>query len=292
MAKIAEQQAKLKGKRKDIKARPIKTQKGLEAQYRKELNKLVRALQEEVRVNIMPLLKSQQKEFIADSIYETVISAIAAIKNKFTKVPVVFAPIVNNMIKKIDTNNHNRTTANINTAIGVDLSSIIQSANLQGILEAENAKNISLIKSIPDEFFKDIETTVLNGMTEGKRFETIAKEISGIKDISSVFGKLEKRAKLIARNEVGNINATLTKKRQEALGISMYEWQTASDERVRESHTVLNGKMCRWDDNTVYSDDNGKTWKKKSSIGGELKHPGMAINCRCTSIPFIKIEED
>ena len=56
-------------------------------------------------------------------------------------------------------------------------------------------------------------------------------------------------------------------------------------ERVRESHRALNGKLCRWDDDTVYSEDGGKTWKSRAAIGGYIGHPGADYQCRCISSP-------
>ena len=97
----------------------------------------------------------------------------------------------------------------------------------------------------------------------------------------------ESRARLIARDQIGKLNSQLTRERNEALGIDKYIWSTSEDERVRESHKVMNGKLCRWDDPTVYSDDGGQTWKSRASIGGEQEHPGIPVNCRCISSPFM-----
>ena len=63
-------------------------------------------------------------------------------------------------------------------------------------------------------------------------------------------------------------------------GLSMYVWDTSGDERVRESHAVMEGLLCRWDDATVCSYDGGRTWKPRPS-GAVLMHPGMDYQCRC-----------
>ena len=60
----------------------------------------------------------------------------------------------------------------------------------------------------------------------------------------------------------------------------MYVWDTSGDERVRESHAVMEGLLCRWDDATVCSYDGGRTWKPRPS-GAVLMHPGMDYQCRC-----------
>lgn len=63
-------------------------------------------------------------------------------------------------------------------------------------------------------------------------------------------------------------------------GLSMYVWDTSGDERVRESHTVMEGLLCRWDDATVCSYDGGRTWVPRPA-GAVLMHPGMDYQCRC-----------
>jgi len=74
------------------------------------------------------------------------------------------------------------------------------------------------------------------------------------------------------------------RERMESAGLSMYEWSTAQDERVRPSHALMEGKICKWDDPTVYSTD-GKTWKPRPE-GAPLVHPGEEEGCRCTALSY------
>ena len=109
------------------------------------------------------------------------------------------------------------------------------------------------------------------------------------------------RARLIARDQVGKLNARLTKQRMEDIDVNLYEWRTAGDERVRSTHSPLNRKICSWEDNTVYADSveeavNGE-WKQRSDIGAFEGIPGEDIQCRCTGTPVFaelnqEIDED
>jgi hypothetical protein len=79
----------------------------------------------------------------------------------------------------------------------------------------------------------------------------------------------------------------------------MYIWSTSGDERVRgtpkseggkypdaiPSHYLMNEKLCRWDDSTVYSDDGGKTWRDRPAGAVQL-HPGEDYQCRCTALAY------
>jgi SPP1 gp7 family putative phage head morphogenesis protein len=143
-------------------------------------------------------------------------------------------------------------------------------------------QNVKLIKSIQDKSITDIEGIIQRGIQTGRRHEDIAKEIQ------KKFRTSRKRAKFIARDQVSKLNGAITKTRQTDLGIDMYIWRTSEDERVRNPHSVLNGKLMRWDNPSVYSKDSGKTWLQRSSIGGYIGIPGEDFNCRCYAEPYFK----
>ena len=71
----------------------------------------------------------------------------------------------------------------------------------------------------------------------------------------------------------------------EEIGLELYVWSTSSDDRVRESHALMEGLLCRWDDASVCSYDNGKTWEPRPSGAIDL-HPGQDIQCRCIGLAF------
>jgi SPP1 gp7 family putative phage head morphogenesis protein len=153
---------------------------------------------------------------------------------------------------------------------------------LRGEIDSFVAENVSLIKSIPDQALTTIEGMAQRGVRSGASAADIAKEIQ------ERLGVTKSRARLIASDQVGKLNGDLTKKRQTALGIETYYWQTSRDERVRESHKVMNGLLCRWDDPTLISKDNGGTWIKRSSIGGDNGSPGYPVRCRCSADPNLE----
>jgi uncharacterized protein with gpF-like domain len=109
--------------------------------------------------------------------------------------------------------------------------------------------------------------------------------------------------KTIARNEVATINSQINQKRLQQLGLDLYIWRTSDDERVRGNpsgkypkarprHDTMDGKVCRWDDPTVYADSiadaKAGKWKKRSGINGPEQHPGEPILCRCIAEPVVE----
>jgi uncharacterized protein with gpF-like domain len=100
------------------------------------------------------------------------------------------------------------------------------------------------------------------------------------------------------------LTSTLSQARQQGLGVKMYIWRTSKDERVvgkpsgiypvgnkaHGEHYDMADMYCRWDDPSVYSDDKGVTWKKRTSKMPN-NHPGQDIMCRCYAEPVIDLKK-
>ena len=151
------------------------------------------------------------------------------------------------------------------------------------------ARNADLIKTLNTETTKEITQLVRNGLQTGLRHEQIKAQIiqkigDGTVKLSPSKMSMVNRAKLIARDQTSKYYAELNSLRQKQLGIEKYIWQANIDERTRESHRALDGKICRWDDPTVYSED-GENWQPRTS-SMFIGHPGEDYNCRCYSEPY------
>lgn len=135
---------------------------------------------------------------------------------------------------------------------------------LQDQLKLFSSQNAQLITSLPDQELERVSGIVERGLQEGKSYKDVAKEIK------NSFGITDRRAKLIARDQTKKLNSSLTKLRQQELGVEEYIWQTVQDERVRATHKANNGKKFRWDD--------------PPKVTG---HPGNDVNCRCIARPVL-----
>ena len=122
-----------------------------------------------------------------------------------------------------------------------------------------------------------------------------------VEEIKAIGGwSRDGHARLIARDQTSKMTGILVKTRQEAIGVKRFIWRTAGDQRVAGNpagrypkvndkhgdHFFMNRKLCRWDDLTVYSDDNGKTWRKRpQNVQGAF--PGSQIQCRCGAFAVV-----
>jgi SPP1 gp7 family putative phage head morphogenesis protein len=150
-----------------------------------------------------------------------------------------------------------------NSVFGLDL--FVDQPWLQDQLKLFASQNSMLIKSIPIQELEQVAGMVERGLQEGSRFETFED------DLIKRFGITRRRAKLIARDQTTKLNASLTKLRQQELGVEEYIWQTAGDERVRATHRANDGKKFRWDNPPK-----------------ETGNPGTDVNCRCVAIPVLE----
>ena len=120
------------------------------------------------------------------------------------------------------------------------------------------------------------EQAIVNGMSPKKLSEEIFKATQSLE---------KNHCKLLARDQMGKLNGQITQAQMEEIGLDMYVWSTAFDDRVRDSHAVMEGLLCRWDDASVCSYDGGKTWVDRPAAAVQL-HPGQDIQCRCVGLAY------
>lgn len=168
----------------------------------------------------------------------------------------------------------------INSVLGVDI--FLEEPWLEPQLELFANQNAQLIQNMTVNEIERVSGYIQRAIQEGSSYQSV------VESIEKSFGITRRHAKLIARDQTSKLNGSLTKLRQQEAGISMYRWQTSDDERVRQDHRVLDGKICRWDDPTVYYNSQTKKWEKRSRIGGTNVHTSVDVNCRCVPIPILE----
>lgn len=148
------------------------------------------------------------------------------------------------------------------SVFGIDL--FMDEPWLSDQLELFANQNAQLIRSLPNEELERVSQTIQRNLQEGKRYQEISS------DIQKSFGITRRRATLIGRDQTTKLNSSLTKLRQQEIGVEEYIWQTSGDERVRATHKAHDGKKFRWD-----------------SPPKNTGHPGQDINCRCNAIAVL-----
>lgn len=148
---------------------------------------------------------------------------------------------------------------------------------------------VSLITKATDDMRDAVARRVRDGVKHGKINREIESQI-----MQDLPGISKRRAQIIARDQASKLNASLSEGRMKDAGLETYIWETAYDERVRglpggkypkalPSHWAMQGKICRWDDPTVYRNAKGE-WEKRPA-NCPYTTPGTEILCRCVALP-------
>ena len=265
------------------KIQAVSHSKQLEVKYRRELDALLRYMLD------IALDELREPEKVNDALPDYFKNLTAKMNRIFDKLDAIDLSMFANLIasRVVNTaNNVNRDRFNRQTSktFGIDLKGALASSGkaVQDQLEIDRQLNASLIKSVATEFKQEIADTIMTNVQSGQRSTDLITQIKERYHVS------QSRAKLIARDQTSKLNGSLVKARAEAVGSKTYIWSAVGDERSRPDHTAMNGKLCKMDDPTVFSDDNGETWKKRKQIGGVELHPSQDYNCRCNMLPVVE----
>ena len=155
----------------------------------------------------------------------------------------------------------------ISRILAIDLAR--EPAAVTAVLDAWRRENVSLISSLADRLHADVFATVREHTQKGTRVETLGRLIAERYSVS------RSRANTIASDQVLKANGDLTRQRHAAAGVTRYAWSTSRDEKVRDMHAALEGRIFSWDDPPVTNER------------GERNHPGGDILCRCNAIPVL-----
>lgn len=140
------------------------------------------------------------------------------------------------------------------------------------ILQAKVPENVALIKSIQQDYHKDIQGIVTRNFLAGRDLAPMAEQIKERGGVST------RRAALIARDQSNKATAQMNSARQRELGIQWALWKHSSA-----------GKEPRMEHQRAARED----WYYDVNVGIDFGDkfgqvlPGEAINCRCTGKSII-----
>ncbi|QHJ84901.1 MAG: hypothetical protein [Caudoviricetes sp.] len=252
---------------------PATPSKRAEVYYREALADFIRAMVNRL-TDALSKKKLTDAVAISDDDYiDALIATLSSIAGE--RMEGKAEKLAKNFANKVQFQNKDQFKRNFNNAFGVDIGSVIDKEVLGDTMTAAISENVSLIQSIKTDFINDIGSNVFTRFKKGFRHADMINEIRERGNVTY------SRAKLIARDQTAKLNAAFEEERSIKLGFDEYVWQGTGDERERESHRVLNGMLCKYSDPTIYSDDDGKTWKKRSTIGAFIGKPGEDYQCRC-----------
>ncbi len=131
-------------------------------------------------------------------------------------------------------------------------------------------ENVNLIRSIPEQYLKDVESQVWQSVMKGSDMAQLSR------GIQEKYGVAYRRAALIARDQNNKAKAVIENTRRKELGIKAAIWQhSTAGKEPRPTHVAMDGKPYKLEKGMYDSAIGKHTW------------PGVEINCRCTSRAII-----
>lgn len=141
-------------------------------------------------------------------------------------------------------------------------------------LEANYTNNLKLyIRNFSQQSVDTLREAIEANAMEGYRFDKLTEVIR------HRYGVTANKANFLARQETSLFMSKYRKERFAQAGVRRYRWSTAHDERVRDSHRHLNGRIFSYDDPPI-----------TDRHTGAKNNPGEDFNCRCVDEPILEYD--
>lgn len=251
---------------------PVNYNAGNMAWYSKELEALIKEMAVEVKTAIIPVVQANPIAMDASPV-QAIRHALQAIAKRWIDTFISrSSPMAEEFADK--------------TGAAVDRS-LLASARKDGLTinmqwtpammdvrEAVVAENVALIKSIPEQYFTQVESMVMRSISKGGDLKTLTDDLQ--QQFGERHGITRRRAENIARDQVRKSTTDLSRARQKAAGITRGIWlHSGGGNEPRPKHKKANGQEFDLDKGLPIGDNN------------EYVLPGDEISCGCSWKPVI-----
>lgn len=253
-------------------ARPVHANKGVELQYKRALDRLIDEMAHSIEYWIEAAYKNNNPEIAQDALPSQVLAKrLQEVGKRWIK---RFDDMAATIAERFIQSGKKATDSSMQQSFK-DAGWTVQFKPTKAIRDAMNAsvvENVNLIKSIPDQYLKNVTGTIMRGVANGRDLKQISDELQ------KHYGVTKRRAAFIARDQAAKANATITQARRIELGLFKAIWIHSSGGKTPRPSHVKAGK-----DKLEYDVREG------ALIDGERIQPGYLPNCRCVSrtiLPF------
>lgn len=181
--------------------------------------------------------------------------------------------IAERIAQRVSSHNREQLGRQIRAVLGTDV--FTDDPKLRALVDSFASENVALIKDVPAKLMAEIEQSTTRAIAEAKPHRELAK------DLEARFGYHRKRARLIARDQVGKLYGQINAERQKSIGVERFIWRTVGDVRVRGTPggPFANAEPSHYD-------REGEIYDYDDPPDGEL--PGVPILCRCYPEPVFE----
>lgn len=246
----------------------MKPNAGVEAWYRRQLDKQIREMQSSVVYWLTANYKASGAAVAMDA------SPAVFMRDAMRKLAKRWTRRFDDIAKKLADRFSNDAMKNSDVSLynALDTAGFTvefkMTAPMNNALQATITENVGLIRSIPEKYFTEVEGLVMRSVTRGRDLSFLTDELQ------KRYGITRRRAALIARDQNNKATSVMQSARQQSLGITEGIWRHShAGKEPRPSHVKADGEKFDLSKG-MYLDDK---WVM----------PGEEINCRCTWSPVI-----
>lgn len=229
--------------------------------------RIVRGWQVRFRDRILPAYERALSELITDDA-ESLQFEFGLSERQLQQLAVAAGLSVDDFIKTTEAW-HRRRFAQAFAPTGVNIGALLDRADVKTTLDAVIGENVALIRSLDDQMRNGISGATFRALQNRTTGRDLAREIRGIA------GAGQRRAELIASDQLQKLTGLLDEQRQRQAGIDKFEWAHSGKANPREIHKARDGKVYAWTDPVAKTDP-----------------PGRAIRCGCRARAVLEIDED
>lgn len=255
--------------------RPVRTNAGIEAAYRKRLERIVENLHRSTLWWIRAEYRKRPPAIAQDATpFEWMRRVVGKLRDRWVRSIEEAAPKLADYFAQAT---QNRVDADLKKILRDGGFSIKwqETAGMRDVRAALIAENVALIKSIPSQFFDRVEGIISRGYASGFDLKTVTDELQ------HAFGLSRKRAAFIASDQASKLSSQLSARRSIDAGLFTAIWKHShAGKKPRPSHlNIMDGQ--EFDLREGLFDPDPKVRKKVL--------PGFLPRCRCTHrvvVPF------
>lgn len=260
-----------------VKGDPINPPLGVASSYAAEMRALIDVMSAEVEAEIRDLFKQPEFAMDASPSAQARILTNALIKKFTERFNGKAKSTAEKFTRRANKANESAVKSSIQKMAGdISLPAAPFSPEVQDILSAIVTENVSLIKSIGQQYLGQVQQSVMRSIAQGTDITGLVKELQRHKGVSL------RRAKIIAFDQTHKISNALSRARFMNAGITKYVWRhTGGSNEPRPLHVKYDGRTFRYDTPVKVQDD--------PVVYG---YPGTLINCSCRQQPVVEFREE
>lgn len=254
--------------------RPIRANLGIEASYRKRLNKLIEDLHKSTLYWVQAAYRKNPPALAQDeSAADTLRRVMRDLKKRWFK---AFDEAAVKLAEYFATQASQRSDAALKKILkdgGIAIEFEMTPA-MRDVFKSTVEQNVALIKSIPEQYLGRVEQIVQQSVQSGRDIGYLAKELE------KQFGVTKRRAAFISRDQNNKATGALNRARYLEIGIEEAIWlHSGGGREPRPTHLKAGREQARFNVAEGWYDPH------------EGRHitPGELINCKCSCRPVLKL---